>query len=338
LIHQPRHIGEQVNPRHPAADPAAEDAEWANRLREAANADVRQLLRAARRRRHTRWLATGLTVVAVGAVLTVLVRSGAFDSLVTEDTAGTPSVDDVAPALKAPSPMFDWSRPFTSTPAADWADGAAGIVTPPARRVGEFSSAEVARAIRQVRDILVASRLDRDLVVGHDPARFLSLLAPDARRLLEPLFDGGEPQVQSLVSMASPGTRLLPVEPKVKGEMTVTAGDTGELVISTNYVFVYAFQPAEPLRLVDAMNVVVVVRADVDYVLLAGDRWAEGSQGLWYGGDATGFAYSIGCEAYGKGYLAPAAAERAVTTQSERSRSTYFDPRSPAPPPSCPSR
>ncbi|GAB3435869.1 hypothetical protein [Actinophytocola sediminis] len=325
-----------MNPRQPAANPAAEDAEWAGRLRAAADADARQLARAARRRRQARWLAGGLTVVVVAVLGIVLVRTGTFTELFAEDTAGTPSVSRIAPAPTVASPMFDENRPFTSTPAADWAGGTSGIVTPPARRVGEFSQEQVTLALARVREILVASRLDRDLLVDHNPRRFLSLLAPDARRQLEPLFSGGEPLVQSLVSMTSADSRLLSAEPKVQGEMTVSAGDAGELVISTNYVFVYAFEPEEPLRLVDAMNAIVVVRADVDYVLRASDRWAEGSKGLWYG-EATGYAYSIGCEAYLRGYLAPASAERAVTTQPEQTRSSYFDPRSPAPPPSCPS-
>lgn len=328
-----------MNPRQPAADTAAEDAEWAGRLREAADADVRKLLRATRRRRHGRWLGAALpatlTMVVVAAIVTVLVRSGAFDSLLTEDTAGQPSAGVATPEAKPASPMFDGREPFASTPAADWADGVSGIVTPAARRVGDFSAEQVRQAIAQVREILVASRLDHDLLVDHDPQRFLSLLAPDARRQLEPLFRGGEPRVQSLVSMASTDSRLLAVEPKVKGEMTVTPGDAGEIVVSTNYVFVYAFESEVPLRLVDAMNAIVVVRADVDYVLRVTDRWTEGSKGLWYG-DATGYAYSIGCEAYQKGYLAPASAERAVTTQPEQSRSSYFDPSSPSPPASCP--
>jgi hypothetical protein len=130
--------------------------------------------------------------------------------------------------------------------------------------------------------------------------------------------------------MAAKGDALLPVEPKVDGEMSVRAGNAGELVVHTNYVFVYAFRPAGPTRLVDAMNVLVVVRADVDYVLRAGGRWTSGSQGLWYG-DATGYAYSIGCDAYRHGYLAPAATERAVNANPNREPGTYFDPAGPLP-------
>jgi hypothetical protein len=322
-----------VNPRQPAANPAAEDAEWAGRVRDAASADVRHLLRTARRRRQARWLAGGLVVVAVGAVLTVLVRAGTFDSLISGEsatpTAGTAAADDLR---TNPTQMVESDAPFAATPAAGWADGVAGIVVPPAKPVGEFTATEVEHATEQVRDVLVASRLDRSLLTGHDPTRFLSLLAPDARRQLAPLFDGREPQVQSLVSLVASGATLSAAETKVRGDMTVVSGESGELVVRTNYVFVYAFEPAEPVRLADVMNTIVVVRADVDYVLREGPRWTEGSTGLWYG-DATGFAYSIGCEAYKKGYLAPAATERAVTTKAPQDPAAFFDPansRSPA--------
>jgi hypothetical protein len=320
-----------VNPRPPAAEPAADDAAWTGAARRAAaNADVRQLLSSARRRRHARWLAAGMVVVALGAVAVVLVQTGVFRGLFGGDQAAT---HKAAPQAVAPrsTPMLDVEHPYASTPAADWADGADGIATPPATAVNGFTAEAVATATEQVRDVLVASRLDRRMLIDHDPSGFLAKLAPDAHRQLAPLFTGGrEPEVQSLVSMVAKGNALLPVEPKVDGEMTVRAGHPGELVVHTNYVYVYAFRPAGPTRLVDAMNLLVVVRADVDYVLRSGDRWTAGSQGLWYGA-ATGYAYSIGCGAYRHGYLAPAATERAVNANPNREPKTYFDSDSPLP-------
>jgi hypothetical protein len=324
------HLGKLVNPRPPAA-PAADDAAWTGAARRAtANPDVRQLLRSARRRRHARWLAAGMVAVALGAATVVLVQTGTFDSLFGDEPAPKENTG-AQPQATHKGPMLDPARPFDSTPAADWADGADGIATPPARAVNGFSPEQVKTATEQVRDVLVASRLDRRMLIDHDPSGFLAKLAPDARRQLSPLFAGGrEPEVQSLVSMVAKGNALLPVEPKVDGEMAVGAGSAGELVVHTNYVFVYAFQPDGPTRLVDAMNTLVVVRADVDYVLRVGDRWTPGSQGLWYG-DATGYAYSIGCDAYRRGYLAPAVTERTVTSNPNREPATYFDPTSPLP-------
>jgi hypothetical protein len=97
-------------------------------------------------------------------------------------------------------------------------------------------------------------------------------------------------------------------------------------------VFAYAFTPPTPTRLVNAMNVIVVVRADVDYVMRKGDRWTPGSRGLWYD-QASGFGYSIACDAYRNGFLAPAASERSVTPQpGALEPGTFFDPNAPLPP------
>ncbi len=319
-----------MNP-HPPAAPAEDDAAWTGAARRAtASADVRQLLRSARRRRHARWLAAGMVAVALGAAAVVLVQTGTLDSVLGDGPAAPKAKTGTQPGPN-PGPMLDVAHPFESTPAADWADGADGIATPPAVAIGTFTPEQVKTATEQVRDVLVASRLDRRMLIDHDPSGFLAKLAPDARRQLASLFKAGrEPEVQSLVSMAAKGSALLPVEPKVDGEMTVTGGNAGELLVHTNYLFVYAFQPDGPVRLVDAMNTLVVVRADVDYVLRGGDRWTAGSQGLWYG-NATGYAYSIGCEAYRHGYLAPASTERAVTANPNGDPSKYFDPASALP-------
>lgn len=313
--------------REPA--PPVVETDWAGGAEHTAAEDVRQLLRAERRRRRGRWFAGALVVLAVGAVVVLLVRTSLF-----EPVAADRSPDDgTAPAASTGGASFDAAQPFASTPAAAWPDGAAAIVPPPPQAIGSFSAQKVGETTQRVRDVLVASRLDPRMLVNHDPAGYLDLLAPDARRQLEPFFGGGqEPRVQSLVSLVATGSTLLPVAPKVSGSMTVALGEPGELVVHTNYVFAYAFEPKAELRLTDAMNTIVVVRADVDYVLRVGDRWTQGSRGLWYG-TATGFGYSIGCDAYRKGFLAPVTTGRAVAGgRDEASPGHYFDPGAPLPP------
>lgn len=304
------------------------DPEWDSRLERAASADVRRVLRTARRLRRERWLVSSVVLVAMALTMMLLVRVGLF---------GTAAPSSAAPAPGPGAPgepaafVLDPDHPFAGTPAADWADGVAGIVLPEAKAVGGYSAVRVGTALHEVRDLIVASRLDRRLVVDHDPERFLAALAPDARKQLEPLFGTGrEAEVQSLVSMVAADARLLPVEPKVNGRMSVHAGGEGELVVRTNYVFVYAFGTDRPERIVDRMDILVVVRADVDYVLRTGDRWARGSQGWWYDRTA-GYAYSIACDAYRKGFLAPAVTEHAETQVPGHDRGTYFDPESALP-------
>ncbi|HVK21872.1 MAG TPA: hypothetical protein VM677_10975 [Actinokineospora sp.] len=299
---------------------ALRDAEWRDRVRAAARADVRAMMRSARRRRVERWLITSMVLVAVIAVLMLMVRVGLFDKVL----AGSGAPADSEPTVSA-SYTFDKSKPFTHTPAESWADGAAGITVPPAMQIGEFTAEQVADITGKVRDALVASRLDRSLLVGHDPSRYLAMLAPDIRKELQPLFGtGGEPRAQALVSLIADGNPLLPVEPKVSGKMTAEAGGPGELVVHTNYVFAYAFEtPAAN----DPMDAIVVVRAEVDYVWRSGGwRWTESSQGLWYAG-VGGYGYAISCEAYKKGFLAPSFRDGTVVHKTPgRDRDSYFDP------------
>jgi hypothetical protein len=313
------------------------DDEWDDRVERAATADVRHMLRSARRHRRERWLVGSIVAVAVALVLVLLFQIGFFDNLIPgSGTAAPPAAGTGTPSEPA-TLALDPNHPFVDSPAASWPDGAAGIVPPAATPVNGFTASQVDTATRQVRDVLIASRLDPRIVVNHDAGGFLGALAPDARRQLEPLFGAGrEAEVQSLVSLAALGTRLYPVDPKVAGSMSVRAGGPGELVVHTNYVIVYAFRPDAADKIVDLMDILVVVRADVDYVLRTGDRWTPGSQGWWYGA-AGGYAYSIACDAYHKGYLAPAFTEHTSVEASPQERGVYFDPASPLPPASgCP--
>lgn len=290
------------------------------------------MLRSARRHRRERWVVGSIVAVAVALVLVLLFQIGFFDSLLPGSRSASP------PASRSGAPSepavfaLDPIHPFAASPAASWPDGAAGIVVPPtAGPVNGYTADQVAKATGQVRDVLIASRLDHAMLVNHDPRTYLAALAPDARRQLEPLFGSGrEAEVQSLVSMAAQNSRLLPAEPKVNGTMSVAAGAPGELVVHTNYVFVYAFRPDSD-KLVDMMDILVVVRADVDYILRTGDRWTTGSQGWWYG-TAGGYAYSIACDAYHNGYLAPAFTERTAAEAAPQDRDVYFNPKSPLPP------
>jgi hypothetical protein len=303
--------------------PESRDSEWVARVERAASADVRQMLRTARRRRRERWVVGAIAMVAVSLVLILLGQVGLFHG-------ERPAAPDPEPGPDTALGGFDASRPFAGTPAVDWPDGVAGIRPPAPSAIGDFTADQVTAALAQVRDLLVTSRLDRTLVVRHDASRFLAAFAPDARRQLEPLFGTGqEARAQALVSLVADRTRLLPVEPKVNGRMSVSAGEPGELVVHTNYVFVYPFLTDSPDAVDDPMDVLVVVRAQVDYVLRAGDRWTAGSQGWWYG-SVGGYAYSIACDAYHRGFLAPVITDRGTTTHGV-DRGAFFNPDGPLP-------
>ncbi|WP_424184819.1 hypothetical protein ACOBQX_23400 [Actinokineospora sp. G85] len=274
-----------------------------------------------------RLLVVGMVVAVVVSALMLMAGTGAFRD------AGVPVAPESADGLAQPAlPTATHVDPFDRTPASGWAEGAAGIVAPAAAAVGEFSAAQVSAATSLVRDALVASRVDPALVTGHNPAGYLRLLAPDAAAQLRPLFGTGrEPEAQALVSMADSASPLLPVPPRVTGSMRVEPGDPGELVVHTNYLFAYAFD--SPPEVAPApMDAVVLVRADVDYVLRVGAEWTPSSQGLWYG-DVGGYGYAIACHAYRRGFLAPAYLDQADPLRGppHTDPGAYFDPSAPLP-------
>jgi hypothetical protein len=289
------------------------------------------MLRTARRRRRERVVVLGIVGVAIALVVVLLIQIGFFKGLLPGSGTATPPATGTGAPTQPNTLALDPSHPFADSPAASWPDGAAGIALPAAQAINGYTAEQVGTAVRQVRDVLVASRLDRRMLVDHDADAYLNAFAPDARRQLEPLFGTGrEAEVQALVSLAAQGTQLLPVDPKVAGSMSVRAGGAGELIVHTNFVFVYAFNPAAPDKIVDLMDILVVVRADVDYILRTGSRWTPGSQGWWYGA-ASGYAYSIACDAYHKGYLAPAFTEHGAGEATSQERAVYFDPKSALP-------
>ncbi|HZZ54204.1 MAG TPA: hypothetical protein VFE26_07970, partial [Trebonia sp.] len=71
----------------------------------------------------------------------------------------------------APGDLFAGATadPFLGTPANGWADGAAGIVAPPAEPVGGFTPAQVAAAYATTGELVAAASLDRQTLLGGPP-------------------------------------------------------------------------------------------------------------------------------------------------------------------------
>lgn len=181
----------------------------------------------------------------------------------TTEGSGTPG------APLAPSPTV--AAPFLGTPAQSYANGAAGIVIPPAHAVGNYSAAEVAAAYRTTRRMLIAANLDPRTLRGGSPDRFASLLIPQQRTQFVDSLDvigrtraGAEKSSRVLVTSFPPGsTQLVGSVIKVHGAMHATTGMDGAwhvLRISADYLFVYAVErPGRPLTLTR-----IVVRYIVD--------------------------------------------------------------------------
>lgn len=82
---------------------------------------------------------------------------------------------------------------------------------------------------------------------------------------------------------------------KVSGTMTLGEKD-GRQTVTADYVFAYAFEPPDPKKLFDQMEMIAAVREKITYAVTP--------EGLWPT-EALGHRYSIACRASAEGFLGP---------------------------------
>ena len=156
--------------------------------------------------------------------------------------------------------------PFAGTPADGWANGAAGIVTPPARPVGGFTAAQVAAAYATTRKLLIAANLDGQTLLGGPPTAFAKMLTAEQRQTFLAGLDkkgldkgGSRLSTRTWVASFAPGSaELIGNVIKVHGTMSarpIRESGTVALAIVVNYIFAYAIEPphdqANWMRLLD---------------------------------------------------------------------------------------
>jgi hypothetical protein len=245
--------------------------------------DVPGGTRAVRRRRRTWRLAAALLAVAL------LLVGGGLVWLRFGHTAG--SSDGSAPVPDsalgsilgtiAPGDLFAGASadPFLGTPANDWADGAAGIVAPPAEPVGGFTAAQVAAAYATTGELVAAASLDRQTLLGGQPAALERLLTAGQRATFTAGLgargvgkDGRPLSTRSWVASFAPGTAQLDGRViKVSGTMdavAVTESGRQVLRVEVSYSFVYAVEP--PHNTTDWSRVVTRQYGSVDFA-----RWDD---------------------------------------------------------------
>jgi hypothetical protein len=196
--------------------------------------------------------------------------------------------------------------PFAGTPAAAYAKGQAGITLPKAKAVTGFSAAQVGAALQQVRKALVAGRLDHDMLVDHRPTGFLNLLSPNSRDDIEKWF--GSAKFQSLATWIDPAVRLDPREqPRVSGRVTyssVVVGGLRTLRVTTNFIWVYAFQSGGDHPLAAEHD-------EIRWEFPSTTNLRPGDRGMWVA-DVKSYAAWVDCAAGAKGLLAPTKPTAAV--------------------------
>jgi hypothetical protein len=210
----------------------------------------------------------GFAVLAVGGAITwshFHSSPSALDDTqpVRNGPVPSSSVSAVSPPSVASGPPAD---PFAGTPADHWADGAAGIVVPPARSHGEFTAAQVQAAYQDVRKTLIAGNLDWPTLRGGAPTAFADLLTAQQRGNFISGLDkigldkqGYPLSTRDWVTSFAPGTTsFVTTTVKVHGSMsageTVLSGRTA-LRVQVDYLFAYAVEP--PGHPDDWMRIVV---------------------------------------------------------------------------------
>ena len=186
-----------------------------------------------------------------------------------------PTPSSQATGFNAPNTSFapaaTVAAPFLGTPAQSYANGAVGIVIPPAHPVGIYSAAQVAAAYRITKKMLIAANLNGPTLAGQAPNAFAKLLIPQQRSFFVDRLDntgvtskGVLRSTRYWVTSFAPGTtQLVGNVIKVHGTMRASAGKNGSynvVQITADYLFVYAVErPDQPSTLMR-----VVVRDVVD--------------------------------------------------------------------------
>jgi hypothetical protein len=181
---------------------------------------------------------------------------------------------ETASIRRGPVPGIAAANPFQGSPAVSYADGAAGIVPPPAKKVGTFSARNVTAAYARTEHLLAASALDRQTLLGGSPDAFAAAIGPDERAHFVKGLNDSDLKHRTrwwLVSLAPHSAELVGRTIKVDGSMSahpVTLQGTHGVGVRFDYLFVYPIQrPGAPRTL---ERLVARVTGEVFYYLRSG--------------------------------------------------------------------
>ncbi|WP_219470985.1 hypothetical protein [Nonomuraea rhizosphaerae] len=230
------------------------DAGEQRRMRASAAKDARAAGRPRRVRR-------GL--LAVAAVTAVITGAGAVVVFRPDLLTPRPGVTSEPAPVAFGEPVQDRASaavsPFAGSPAERYADGIAGFAMPEAKALGGLSGKDVAKGLERARDLLGAAFLDRQTLLGGEPAAFTKLLDRDQRTWFRDGLRGkGEDNTRGWVTSFAPGTVELAGDViKVHGTTTLSAFKEKGLEgakATIKYLVVYAVRspgrPGTAIRLV----------------------------------------------------------------------------------------
>ncbi len=117
----------------------------------------------------------------VAGVLAALSGLAVLGSLAWRAGGGRTLSPETTPVKQGAVPTLRAADPFEGSPAASYADGAAGITPPAPAATGPFSAHDVAAAYADTRRRLSAAALDRQTLLGGSPDAFARAAGPDER-------------------------------------------------------------------------------------------------------------------------------------------------------------
>ncbi|WP_406725947.1 hypothetical protein WJ438_16555 [Streptomyces sp. GD-15H] len=259
-------------------------------------------------RRRTGWSVVGVLAAAAVAVAAVnpsaalsWLPGGLGDGFGSDGANGveTASVAPLAPETarptRAPSAeladMPTRERPFAGSPAARWESGAEAIRLPEgkAKAVNGVSAAAVEAALDGAREFLIASNLDREVIMGAEPKKALALLDPLMKDYLADVRAGlRKPTVENdpvwMFTRFDPDEVELLDDVRVRGRLTVkpVRGTAGKAVVKGDYTFVYALHRpggGEVARVIVRRVIEVEAVDPVRFQTTDGHIWLAGING-----------------------------------------------------------
>ncbi|GGT12738.1 hypothetical protein GCM10010207_09610 [Streptomyces atratus] len=138
---------------------------------------------------------------------------------------------------------------LAKSPAAQFETGAAGINLPAIRGTDNFSGSQVATALTTVKDYLVASSLDPDVLTGNAVRPVKLLLDPDQmaqfdRSMSRPDDDGQHAATGWLVRFDPAKVALAAPDIRVRGTLSYTEAGSDTLEVVSDHTFTYTLRPA----------------------------------------------------------------------------------------------
>ncbi|MEU9359119.1 hypothetical protein AB0D35_13575 [Streptomyces sp. NPDC048301] len=157
---------------------------------------------------------------------------------------------DVVPlAPRGPVPGAAAEALLSDGPAAGHRTGAAGINFPAVRRTKNFSDGQVTIALATVKDYLVNSSLDPDVLTGGVVRPVARLLDPDQtaqfdRSMDSPADDGEHSATGWLVRFDPAAVELADPDIRVSGTLSYAEAGSDTLEVMSDHTFTYALRPA----------------------------------------------------------------------------------------------